>query len=795
LSPLPAMKRALQLRVFLLIVPLIFVNYAPARPTPAAQPSDAPASGQLTNPLTSKEKRDALNLAILTMHKYLNQFFTSTRLAEIAKHPSVVAQRVQVEDLTDVDTEIGASSLTGVFLASVLMTLSDESSNSLSQSERDLGRAFIEASSGYSGITDEVTLRKIPAPPKLEDNAAPEISDVLAAVRWYHAMVRLAMLDPDAGIRELAFAEGEQGPRVIRDTDYFLSLYGGKVIRRQEQRQIPMTAMVVRRADASFIAVERFYDLNLDAPGFPERLPDSAETDVRPTRYRVLTFTDGDPAIDIHEQPRDKNTLGEGERIVWNHDPAGQPTAAAMVQELVKEVGAVTGPGKDVLLDSRTVAVRKYPTERVQTAQATASALPTSTGAPGEKQDKEVPNLTARAQSAQAAKSTRTFADADKELAGQMLSLFDSHLKGLSDASDRYKILQAMSESFEIAAPNQTSSMNAALAMPNMQKPLDCKLIVYRTPAMNALSLLAQKEKGKKSENTALEVLWSVTAQSNAALVEYAVEHRDFVSTVTALRTEIYSTAKQFRTSGQPSEFQKIWSDAEFVRGMQSYTRAWFDYWFASQWQLYAYLGEHVTIADLKDLIRVAGRSEETQPAIPLLEQLARNLALFTGQTTQVADITPLDLTAPALGVRPTFGDIQANIRTPCDASGPQACETRQQTKLDFKFTQTLWNIASVDLSKQKNGPTSGGNEQVLRRYFVINDLLRYSITTPDDLKTKFVTGDWDGLDVRRALPLLAEIANRQLKTQPDGYTLILNTGKDSERIGQLFPWLWKTSK
>ena len=82
----------------------------------------------------------------------------------------------------------------GAFLASVLMTLSSEQDTSLTGSEREIGKSFLEASSDY-GAADEITLRKVPVPKQLADNVTPELDEVLAAVRWYHAMLRLAMTD------------------------------------------------------------------------------------------------------------------------------------------------------------------------------------------------------------------------------------------------------------------------------------------------------------------------------------------------------------------------------------------------------------------------------------------------------------------------------------------------------------------------------------------------------------------------------------------------------------------------
>lgn len=377
-------------RAILALTVLIGVNTAPAAGLTLRSPGSkllamragpqqthAVAAKSIENfqALSPKEKVEAMNLAVANMHKRLNDFFSKDTLVGIARHKQQVEQTFRVEDITDADPEVDAPSLAGTYLASVLITLFESGDKSLTENERIIGEALYNAVPDYSRSGEQGSQDKNTPATKIAQSEASEVGDVVTAVRWYYALMHLGLLDIDAGVRSWAEAEKDQGPRVLRGTDYFLSLYGGKAFRRQDHLQIPVTVMIVRRMEQHFISVERFYSLNIEGTGLPDRVPDSAETGVQPSRYRDLSFVDGDVQIQLHEQQRDRATVADGERILWLSPKDDQPRADAMVQQLVSAVGNATGPNKTILVDCRTALESGSRADQIQQRLAEARAM------------------------------------------------------------------------------------------------------------------------------------------------------------------------------------------------------------------------------------------------------------------------------------------------------------------------------------------------------------------------------------------------------------------------------------
>lgn len=323
--------------------------------TAAQQPSTSAAADAIENfkALSSKQKIEAMNLVVANLHKRLNEFFSKDTVVEIARHKDKVEQDFRVEDLTDADPEVDAPSLVGAYLASVLMTLYESNDTSLTPGGRAIGKAVFESVPNYSQPANQSSPAQRTAGETSLAGLPAEITDVAAAIRGYYVLMYLGMLDADPAVRSLAQAQKDQGPRVLRGTDYFFSFYGGKAFRRQGELKVPVTVMVVRRTGQTFLSVERFYKLNLDPAGLPDRVPDSAETGVKPSHYRRLSFVDGDAEIQLYEQPRDQSIVSDGEQIAWSSPKVDESRADAMITKLVEAAGSVTGPNRTILVDSR----------------------------------------------------------------------------------------------------------------------------------------------------------------------------------------------------------------------------------------------------------------------------------------------------------------------------------------------------------------------------------------------------------------------------------------------------------
>ena len=361
---------------------------------------------------------------------------------------------------------------------------------------------------------------------------------------------------------------------------------------------------------------------------------------------------------------------------------------------------------------------------------------------------------------------------ADTEFGKQVSSLIRSQMKGIDDAGLRATILQTMLDRLTIVRdsnPNFHSKVSSIdLKEPD---PKHFDFTVNKTEYFDALFLLA--EKAPKSH----DVAWS-SFEANLATVEYAAGNHDFGPLYATLQSDLTAIVKRHTDANGSVVSQDIFDDPQFKALLPYYSSFWSNWQFAGESARFKYLHDHVSSQGLRQLANEAGKSPTTKSLKPELLRLADELDLFYGEAV------PVTTALPAVGSNAGLPPNSLEAPNALDniylsesdkRHQPQVFEppTRLRDMKDYQMTQVIELLQKV----QQPGGQRLQYQDNYRSAFVIYQLLDAWNRMNPDRQKQALAGEWKGLDLRFAFPILAEIHAGKLSTPLDSSAIVKLSG------------------